>query len=189
MYRFRDIAILGGGGCLAILCLILPFGLAGKIVCAGIVLVAALVIDRLPIKAGLTIDRILSLRMRKSSMPKKYNREAGGGIAASQQRGGRSTVSPLQDERRGREVPQAAPARPVVLVPPMDDQMDALPPAPVYLRSPLAQAAEGLSEGTLGIFITVVLVVIAIYFFYWLYHGGLPTLTADFASIQSLFIR
>jgi hypothetical protein len=175
MYKMRDIAILGGGGFLAILCLILPLGLAGKIVCAGIVLVAALVVDRLPVKAGLTIDKMLTLRMRKAGMPKKYNREAGERSSSWREEAGHPAGA----------IQQTAPARPVILVPPMDEGMDALPPAPVYVYNPLLQAAGGLTEGTLGVFITVVLLVVAAYFFYWLYTGGLQTLTADFATILS----
>lgn len=60
MFNNRDLALLGVGGLLAVLCLLLPFLFAGKVIAGGLVLVAFMVLallrlgpDRVPLEVWL----------------------------------------------------------------------------------------------------------------------------------------
>ena len=83
-YSLREIAYLGGGGLLAVLCLLLPVGIAGKIILGGLVVLGSLVLALYPVRDrdNKHIDEIIWRKIAKKVKPLLYSRHGGGGLAA-----------------------------------------------------------------------------------------------------------
>jgi hypothetical protein len=154
MFNDRDLGVLGAGALLAVLCLILPLPLVGKIVLGLFVLVGFIVLallrmgpDRIPLEAWLL------RRLRFHLQARRY----------TYQQPGYSHKHPWQLRRQppqpGEKAPEPKPASPT--------------------KTPFSPTARSfhpvdLAVDEVGIYplVTVFLTVTGIYFLVWLAQGG-----------------
>ena len=154
MFNDRDLGVLGAGALLAVMCLILPLPLAGKVVLGLFVLVGFIVLallrlgpDRIPLEEWL----LRRIRFRLQARRYTYQQPGYSRKRSWQLRRPR----PYPDERE----PEAQPA-PLTKNP-------ASPPDRSYHPVTLALDDVGIYP-----FVTVLLAVIGIYFVVWLAQDG-----------------
>ena len=205
-YNTRELAYFGGGGLVAVLCLLLPVGIAGKIILGGVVVVGSLVLALAPVpgKGNLKIDRALLRKWKKSIRPLLYSRHGGGGI---QNRRCSKNVSDLDNL-------EYAPAPEAALTPIVEPQTASTPPASTPLPAtlpmsvsvriisvlPADQDGEPYSAPEIirpavlskinsdeirpGSIVTYVMIVISIYVLYWLWTGGMQNISALLTTVR-----
>lgn len=162
MFNDREIVIFGAGGLLAILCLFLPVGFAGKIILGGLVLIGALILAYWRVKPiDWTLDNILRQRAKDGGRPHHYSKT-----------GGRKISSYGQAESR--------PSRPGTTMAgylaASDDDGEELGDIPVPVVNYVRRSGIAWDEIPPGKVLTIIMTVVAVYVIYWLYIGGAETI-------------
>ena len=182
MFNSREITFLGGGGLLAILCLLLPIGFAGKIVLGGIVLVASVVLVFAKTKNNQTYDVAAWKRFQKSITLKHYSRHGGAEVPEPRpSRDQPSSRSKNQPSGQQGSTSLPAPAFTIIALPDSDDDESA---QDVEVTYPVEPPDDGLDEVRPSSVVTYILVVIAVYVLYWLWHGGMESISTLFSTLR-----
>jgi hypothetical protein len=182
VFNSREITFLGGGGLLAILCLLLPIGFAGKIVLGGIVLVASVVLVFAKTKDNQPYDVAAWKRFQKSITLKHYSRHGGAEVPEPRpSRNQSSSRSKNQPSGQQGSTSLPAPAFTIIALPDSDDDESA---QDVEVTYPVKPPDDGLDEVRPSSVVTYILVVIAVYVLYWLWHGGMESISTLFSTLR-----
>jgi hypothetical protein len=179
MFNTREITFLGGGGLLAILCLLLPIGFTGKIVLGGVVLVASLVLVFAKTKAGQSWDEAIWKKLKKDMAIKHYSRLGGAGTPEARS-SGNQTPGPENQPSGQQSSGNPAPALTIIALPDSDSGES----EGAVIAHPIRFSRVTSDEVRPSSVVTYILVVVAVYVIYWLWNGGMVNISTLFSTIS-----
>ena len=182
MFNSREITFLGGGGLLAILCLLLPIGFAGKIVLGGIVLVASVVLMYAHTKNDQTYDVAAWKKFQKYITLKHYSRHGGAKVPEPRpSRNQSSSRSKNQPSGQQGSTSLSAPAFTIMALPDSDDDE---PVQDAVVTYPVEPPSDDSDEVRPSRVVTYILVVVAVYVLYWLWRGGMESISTLLSTLR-----